>query len=101
MRARLTARAADWRLSSVHAHLGLIADDGVTAVAPVLARFPDLADRIAAGEDEALSTRPRKAEQIGRPVGAAGFLARLEAQSGRRLIPVKRGPRPKAVTQSD
>ncbi len=65
VRARLTARAADWRWSSVHAHLGLIADDGVTAAAPVLARVPDLADRIADGEDEVLSTRLRKAERIG------------------------------------
>ena len=87
--------AADWRWASVHAHLGLIADDGVTAAAPVLARVPDLADRIADGEDEVLSTRLRKAERIGRPVGGIEFLTRLEQQSGRRLIPAKRGPRPK------
>ncbi len=34
--------------AEAHAHLGLIAGDGVTAVAPVLARFPNLAARIAA-----------------------------------------------------
>jgi putative transposase len=80
----------------VRALLGLIDDDGLTALAAVLARFPDLAKRVSAGEDEALSTRLRKAEQIGRPVGAASLLATVEQLSGRRLIPAKPGPRPKA-----
>jgi putative transposase len=95
VRARLVDRAADWRWSSVHAHLGLVADDGLTAAAAVLARFPDLAARIAAGEDLAMSERLRKAEQIGRPVGGADFIAALERQTGRQLMPARRGPKPK------
>jgi putative transposase len=35
VRAGLVARAQDWRWSSVHAHLSA-ADDGITALAPVL-----------------------------------------------------------------
>ncbi len=76
----------DWRWSSVHAHLGLAADDGLTTVAPVRERFPDLAARLAAGEDEAMSARLRRAEQIGRPVGSAAFIADLERRTRRRLF---------------
>jgi putative transposase len=59
-------------------------------------RFPDLAARIAAGEDQAMSERLRRAELIGRPVGAADFIADLERQSGRRLSPGAPGRKPKS-----
>ena len=91
VRARLVRRATDWPWSSVHVHLGCVADDGVTAPAPVLERFPDFAEMIAAGEDEALSDQLRRAETIGRPLGGAAFLDRLELQTGRTLKPGKRG----------
>ena len=96
VRARLVAHAQDWRWSSVHAYLGLAASDGLTATAAVLERFPDLAARIAAGEDLAKSERLRKGETIGRPVGSAEFIAGLERQSGRCLLPAKPGPKAKA-----
>ncbi len=57
----------------------------MTAVAPVLERYPDLAALLAAGEDEELSMRPRKTEQVGRPVGDEGFIEQLEKASGRTL----------------
>jgi putative transposase len=101
VRARLVDRAADWPWSSVHAHLGLSRDDRLTTAAPVLARYPDFAERLAAGEDEALSRRLRRAEAIGRPLGAEAFIAQLEAQSGRTLRPARRGPKPKAATDGD
>jgi putative transposase len=48
---------------------------------------------IGAGEDEALSRSLRRAETIGRPIGAPEFLARLEAEAeaGRVLAPAKLG----------
>jgi putative transposase len=96
VRARLAQRAVDWPWSSVHVHLGLCEDDGVTAKAPVLERYPDFADLIAAGEDQVLFERLRKAEGIGRPLGDEAFVGRLERQSGRSFKPAKRGPKPKA-----
>src|SRR5271157_1085309 len=36
--------------------------------------------------------RLRKAESVGRPVGSAAFIARLEDMTRRRLRPLKRGP---------
>lgn len=95
VRARLVERARDWRWSSVHAHLDPAVEDGLTATAPLHARYPDLAAAIEAGEDLELSARLRKAETIGRPLGDAAFLEQLEARSGRRLAPGKPG-RPRA-----
>ena len=93
VRARLVARAADWPWSSVHAHLAAT-DDGITALAPVLARYPRFAELIEAGPDAVAFERLRQAETIGRPLGGDAFLARLEAMARRRLKPRKRGPKP-------
>ncbi len=49
---------------------------------------------IAASEDEGLSNALRRAESIGRPLGDAAFLDRLEHLTGRSLRPAKRGPKP-------
>ncbi len=91
MRARLVDRAADWPWPSVHAHLGRVADDGITATAPVLSRYPDFASLLEAGEDTQLSRRLGRAETIGRPIGSDAFLAQLEESSGRSLKPARRG----------
>jgi putative transposase len=93
VRARLVARPEEWRWSSVPAHLSG-RPDGVTMLAPVLARFPHFADLIGQGPDAPAFERLRQAESIGRPLGDDGFLARLEALTQRRLTPGKRGPKP-------
>ena len=67
VRARLVERAADWPWSSVHVHLGRVADDGLTTAAPVMARYPDLAERIAG---PARTTRSPSA--CGAPRASAG-----------------------------
>ena len=101
VRAQLVERAIDWPWSSLHVHLGLVGDDGLTTAAPVMSRYPDLAERIAAGEDEALSERLRRAESIGRPLGSEAFLSRLEADSHRTLRPRKRGPAPRITVGAE
>jgi putative transposase len=94
VRARLVARAQDWRWSSMRAHLRG-RDDGLTALAPVRDRFPRFADLLELEADAEAIDRLRAAESIGRPLGGAGFLARIERLTGRRLAPRKRGPKPK------
>lgn len=93
VRARLVKRAQDWRWSSARAHLRN-RDDGVTALKPIRDRFPDFADLIATEPDADLLGRLRAAESIGRPLGNARFLARLERVTRRTLKPGKRGPKP-------
>ena len=93
VRAGLVGRASDWAWSSAHVHLGRVADDGLTLKAPVADRYPQFAELLASAEDEIATKRLRQAESVGRPLGAAAFLARLEAESGRVLAAGKRGPR--------
>jgi putative transposase len=89
VRARLVRHATNWPWSSLLAQLG--AGDGLTATAAVAARYPDFAALIAAGEDAEASRRLRGAETVGRPIGSAAFLERLERDSGRTLAPARRG----------
>ncbi len=95
VRAGLTARAADWPWSSVHAHLAK-RDDGVVAVAPILERTGDFAAFLDEDADQPAIEALRLAKSTGRPVGAADWVARLEAETNRVLAPEKRGPKPKA-----
>jgi REP-associated tyrosine transposase len=98
VRARLVARAQDWRWSSTRAHL-TGKDDGVTARAPVRERVPDFAQLLAAEPDAEAFARLRAAESVGRPLGDDRFLARLERATKRHLKPRKRGPKPR--TEAD
>lgn len=95
VRARLAARAQDWRWSSVHALLDPVRGDTITDTAPVLERVPDFAALLQTREDSPLSESLRRAESVGRPLGDSTFLDRIEAILGRDPKPGRRGPRPK------
>ena len=96
VRAKLTKRAADWRWSSAAALLK-DRDDGLTDVAAVKDQFSDVAMLLAEGTDaEMMDMLLRKAETIGRPLGSATFMNKLERKLGRTLKPAKRGRRPTA-----
>jgi putative transposase len=93
VRARLAARADDWRWSSARAHL-LGEDDGLVACRPLLdrcgGRFADLIETSPPAETMAAL---RAAETIGRPLGSPAFLDRVTALTGRDPRPRKRGPK--------
>ena len=94
VRARLVARAQDWRWSSTRAHLGS-KDDGITALAPIRERFARFADLLETAPDAEQVARLRAAESVGRPIGNERFMARIERLTRRSLRPGKRGPKPK------
>ncbi len=96
VRARLVARAEDWRWSSVRAHLA-DRDDGITARRAVLERFAPFRAFLAAAPDPDALQRLRAAETIGRPLGGEPFIAQLEKRFGRTLQPAKRGPKPRTI----
>lgn len=101
VRARLVARAEDWRWSSTAA---LIAgeDDHVVTAAPALERVGDFAAFLGEEFDEALEFRAlRMAESVGRPIGSAEWLTDMEALTGKILAPRKRGPVPRRAAQAD
>lgn len=93
VRARLVARARDWRWSSARAHLAGRDDELVTA-APLLNRAGDwkafLAEKLAPEEKKAI----QGAERTGRPLGTAAFVRKLEKKLGRALARRKPGPKP-------
>lgn len=93
VRAGLAARAQDWPWSSARAQLGL-GEDGLTELEPLRERVPDFAALLGAAEDEEAAIRLRRAETIGRPIGSAEFLKRLEADYDRVLRPARPGRRP-------
>ena len=43
----------------------------------------------------------RRAETIGRPLGDAAFVKKLERQTGRILQPAKRGPKPQQAREQE
>ncbi len=97
VRAKLVAKPADWRWSSVGAHLAG-RDDGLVEVAPLIERCGGrFADLIAEEPEPARVVALRAAETIGRPLGGAAFLDRLAALTGRDPRPGKRGRKSRAA----
>ena len=71
-------------------------DDTVVRVAPALKRVGDLAAFLDEDFDEAAAYGPlRKAELIGRPVGASDWITAMEARTRLTLAPGRRGPKPR------
>jgi putative transposase len=96
VRARLVDKAGEWEWSSVRAHLAGQSDRFVK-VEPALDRIGDFAAFLEEPFDEAASYADlRKAERIGRPVGASEWIAQMEQRTGLTLAPRKRGPAPRS-----
>ena len=94
VRARLVAQARDWPWSSVRAHLAG-RDDDLVSVRPLLDRAPRFADLIEGEPDDASFTPLRRAELIGRPIGAPDFLETIARRLGRAVTPARRGRKPR------
>lgn len=97
VRARLVSKPADWPWSSVRAHLACV-DDELVTVRPLLDRIPHFAELIATDADDEGYTALRAAEQTGRPLGNADFIAGLERILGRRIARRAPGRKPERQT---
>ena len=87
VRAGLVWLPEEWRWSSVRAHYGG-RDDHVVRVAPALERVGDFRAFLSGAVDEPASYAAlRKAEGLGRPLGARDWLVEMEARTGLPLIP--------------
>jgi putative transposase len=93
VRAKLVARAEDWRWSSARAHLSG-RDDCLVKVAPLLAIVGDWRAFLDSALPEGELDELRKHARTGRPLGDEAFLDRLESLLSRVLKPMK-GGRPK------
>ena len=94
VRARLVERARDWRWSSAPAHLKG-KNDNLVEVKALLDHADDwrvaLAEPLSAQELKSIHAN----EGTGRPLGAPGFIKRIEKRLGRTLARQKPGPKPK------
>ena len=93
VRAGLCDHPADWRWSSVHAHLEREDDDLVT-VAPMLNRVAEWDEYLAENDTEVKLTAIRRQTCTGRPLGSDSFVSQLESITGRRLRKGRPGPAP-------
>ncbi len=91
--AGLVDRPQDWRWSSVQTHLGS-REGGFVEVSPVLSRTGPFLDFLGQPTDGRATSNLLASATTGRPVGAAEWIHRLEAETGRTLVPAKRGRKP-------
>ena len=99
-RAGLVSHAAAWRWSSAAAHESGVDRWGLIDWLDWRARWTPVSwgEALNHGiEDAALLARIREATRTGRPAGSEHFLKWAEAVAGRRLRPLKRGPRVKSM----
>jgi putative transposase len=94
VRAKLCAKPEQWQWSSAKAYLKN-RDDGFTETAYLRELCPDMKSLLAESpEQEMAEMQLRRAETIGRPLGSAKFLEKLERKLGRPLKAAKRRPKP-------
>ncbi len=91
VRAKMVARAQDYRWSSATAHLNGV-DDGLVKVQPILQRTSSWTEILASGE-EAIFDDIRQHERTGRPLGSEGFVKKVSALVGRDLRKKRPGPK--------
>ena len=92
VRARLVQRPEDYEWSSARAHLQG-QDDQLVTVEPLLDLQPDWQGFLSVDLTEGEAAVLRQHERTGRPAGGSGFVAALEALTGRLLRRQKPGPK--------
>jgi len=91
VRAGIVKRAEDYLWSSAAARCGL-RDDPLVSNHPMVSEIQNWSEWLQTEDDKA-NDLLRRHTRTGRPLGRNPFLKRLENQTGRKLLPQKRGPR--------
>ena len=97
VRAGLAEKAWQYPWSSAKAHV-TGRDDRLVKVKPMLERMPDWREHLAATIETIELDIIRRHLRTGRPLGDRSFVELLEAKTGRKLAPRKRGRKPGAAT---
>jgi len=95
VRAKLVKKPQQWKWSSVSHHLNNENDRAFKAT-PALKRIGNFKSFIATKVKDETYKLLRSGETVGRPAGDLEWLKKLEKKTGRKIIPNKRGPKPKA-----
>lgn len=95
VRSGLVTNALDYRWSSARSNAGLRDDPLLDLNRPFPGAFPDWPAYLASGLKPEELVKLRMNISTGRPCGSESFIAELEARTGLRLRPAKRGRKPK------
>ena len=90
VRARLVARAEQYKWSSAPAHV-LKSQDKLLSPCPLMREITDWAAYLGQTDEDAEVRKLVAHERTGRPLGDKAFVRKLEALTGRTLAPKKRG----------
>jgi putative transposase len=96
VRAGMVARAEDYRWSSAAAHCGLRGDPLLSGECPFVTEILDWSGWLGEKADDTTDLI-RSHTRTGRPLGPKEFVLQLEKQTGRELLPQKRGRKPKST----
>jgi len=98
VRAGIVARSEDYLRSSAAARCGLRDDSLIAPTYPLLDEIQDWSEwlKIADSKTDDLI---RRHTRTGRPLGVEAFVRKLESQTGRKLLPQKRGPKERQNSQ--
>ena len=94
VRAKLCNSPQDWIWSSALSHIEA-ESDGICDPAPLLEHVDCWLSFLEDGLIDEEINELQKRENSNRPLGSEDFVKRLEALTGRELLPKKRGPKPK------
>ncbi len=95
VRAGMVSRAEDYIWSSAAAHCGLSEDLLLSGDCPLTREIPNWSEWLRLENSHDADEAIRHHTRIGRPLGSNEFLTRAEIETGRRLLPAKRGRRSK------
>jgi putative transposase len=104
VRAGMVNKAEDYLWSSAAAHCRLRDDVLLTDDCPLVTEIANWSEWLGIGNPNEIEYAIRRHTRIGRPLGPTEFLISAETQTGRKLLPRKRGPRLKSApipTDSD
>jgi putative transposase len=96
VRAGIVRKAEDYLWSSAAAHCGLREDIILTDDCPLATEITDWSAWLRVENSEEFGHAIRRHTRLGRPLGPTEFLVSVEAKTGRKLLPQKRGRRAKA-----
>ena len=93
VRAGMVKRAEDYAWSSAAYHCGLRDDLLLSGDCPVVTEIENWPEWLLIQDSNGIEDMIRLHTRTGRPLGSTEFLVGIEARTGRKLLPQKRGPR--------
>ena len=97
VRAGIVTRAEDYPWSSAAAHCALREDMLLSGNCPIVAEIRNWSEWLRSEDSNATDDVIRRHSRTGRPLGSESFIGGIELQTGRKLLPQKRGPRSQAT----